>query len=234
MPARPASPPATRWPQRRDFLQALAGLFGGAAADDAGAWLRARTLSVPAFRWVAFYGETADEQVLAGYDLVVLDRMFRGVKAEITQRGARLFGYLSLGLILDSFHTLSLNDDPHGILEIPGEKLFFVQMADAPLLAMDVLQWARHHRSFPGQGDFDCVGFFELALRAGYTGPLSLEIFNDVFRETPNRRTAVDAMRSLLWLESQVRDRLVSVPAVPAPARATPTRTASLSAPIPR
>lgn len=124
----------------------------------------------------------------------------------------------SLGLILDSFHTLSLNDDPHGILEIPGEKLFFVQMADAPLLAMDVLQWARHHRSFPGQGDFDCVGFFELALRAGYTGPLSLEIFNDVFRETPNRRTAVDAMRSLLWLESQVRDRLVSVPAVPAPA----------------
>ena len=37
---------------------------------------------------------------------------------------------------------------------------------------------------------------------AGYAGPLSLEIFNDVFRETPNRRTAVDAMRSLLYLES--------------------------------
>ena len=47
-------------------------------------------------------------------------------------------------------------------------------------------------------------------LRAGYTGPLSLEIFNDVFRETPNRRTAVDAMRSLLYLESQVRQRLAA------------------------
>jgi 4-hydroxyphenylpyruvate dioxygenase len=45
-------------------------------------------------------------------------------------------------------------------------------------------------------------------LRAGYTGTLSLEIFNDVFRATPNRRTALDAMRSLLFLESRVRERL--------------------------
>ncbi len=113
-----------------------------------------------------------------------------------------------LGLILDSFHTLSLKDDPSGIVEIPGDKIFFLQMADAPLLDMSVLQWARHHRSFPAQGDFDVVTFFEKTLLAGYTGPLSLEIFNDVFRETPNRRTAVDAMRSLLYLESQARDRL--------------------------
>ena len=116
-----------------------------------------------------------------------------------------------LGLILDSFHTLSLKDDPAGIADIPGEKIFFLQMADAPLLAMDVLQWARHHRSFPGQGDFDVTGFFTLVLRAGYTGPLSLEIFNDIFRETPNRRTAVDAMRSLLYLESEARQRLAAV-----------------------
>ncbi|CAN5332549.1 bifunctional sugar phosphate isomerase/epimerase/4-hydroxyphenylpyruvate dioxygenase family protein [soil metagenome] len=115
-----------------------------------------------------------------------------------------------LGLILDSFHTLSLKDDPSHIAEIPGDKIFFVQMADAPLLAMDVLQWARHHRNFPGQGQFDVEGFFEQALLAGYSGTLSLEIFNDVFRETPNRRTAVDAMRSLLFLESQVRGRLES------------------------
>ncbi|MEP6721543.1 MAG: TIM barrel protein [Variovorax sp.] len=115
-----------------------------------------------------------------------------------------------LGLILDSFHTLSLKDDPAGIVDIPGDKIFFLQMADAPLLAMDVLQWARHHRSFPGQGDFDVVTFFEKTLLAGYTGPLSLEIFNDVFRETPNRRTAVDAMRSLLYLESEAKNRLAA------------------------
>ena len=123
-----------------------------------------------------------------------------------------------LGLILDSFHTLSLRDDPAPIARIPGERIFFVQMADAPLLSMDVLQWARHHRNFPGQGQLDVEGFFEQVLRAGYTGTLSLEIFNDVFRETPNRRTAVDAMRSLLFLESRVRERLEA--AADAPARA--------------
>ncbi|WP_295380218.1 bifunctional sugar phosphate isomerase/epimerase/4-hydroxyphenylpyruvate dioxygenase family protein [uncultured Pseudacidovorax sp.] len=123
----------------------------------------------------------------------------------------------ALGLILDSFHTLSLRDDPAGIAGIPGDRIFFLQMADAPLMSLDVLQWARHHRSFPGQGDFDVVGFYEQVLLAGYSGPLSLEIFNDVFRETPNRRTAVDAMRSLLYLESQVRERLAARAAAPAP-----------------
>ena len=124
-----------------------------------------------------------------------------------------------LGLILDSFHTLSLGDDPSGIAAIPGDRIFFLQMADAPLLAMDVLQWARHHRCFPGQGQLDMEGFLEQVLLAGYTGPLSLEIFNDVFRETPNRRIAVDAMRSLLHLEDQVRDRLLQ-PRGRAPAEA--------------
>src|SRR5207253_10994962 len=119
-------------------------------------------------------------------------------------------GHPHLGLILDSFHTLSLRDDPAGIAALPGEKIFFLQMADAPLLVMDVLQWARHYRNFPGQGQFDLESFLEHVLVAGYTGPLSLEIFNDVFRETPNRRTATDAMRSLLYLEGQVRQRLES------------------------
>jgi 4-hydroxyphenylpyruvate dioxygenase len=113
-----------------------------------------------------------------------------------------------LGLILDSFHTLSLRDDPSGIARIPGEKIFFLQMADAPAMRLDVIDWARHHRNFPGQGDLDVVGFFEQVLLAGYRGPLSLEIFNDVFRETPNRRTALDAMRSLLFLEGEARTRL--------------------------
>lgn len=132
----------------------------------------------------------------------------------------RLADHPHLGLILDSFHTLSLRDDPAGIADIPGERIFFVQMADAPLLGMDVLQWARHHRNFPGQGQLDVVGFYEQALRAGYTGTLSLEIFNDVFRGTSNRRTALDAMRSLLYLEAEVRARLEKATHDPASQRA--------------
>jgi 4-hydroxyphenylpyruvate dioxygenase len=118
-----------------------------------------------------------------------------------------------LGVALDTFHTLSLGDDPAGIAEIPGDKIFFLQLADAPRLAMDVLQWSRHYRCFPGQGQFDLARFLEYLLIAGYTGPLSLEIFNDVFREAPGRRTAIDAMQSLLYLESQTRQRLTTAAA---------------------
>ena len=46
-----------------------------------------------------------------------------------------------------------------GHRDIPGDKIFFLQLADAPLLAMDVLQWSRHYRCFPGQGGFDLAGF---------------------------------------------------------------------------
>lgn len=127
----------------------------------------------------------------------------------------------ALGLVLDSFHTLALDDDHEGIAALPGERIFFVQMADAPRLRLDVIEWARHHRSFPGQGQLDVVGFFANAWRAGYAGPLSLEVFNDVFRESPNRRIAVDARRSLLWLESQVHGALANdVLAETAPSRA--------------
>ncbi|CAM5394844.1 hypothetical protein STENM223S_03639 [Streptomyces tendae] len=110
----------------------------------------------------------------------------------------------ALGICLDSFHILSRGSDPKGIGDIPGEKIFFLQLADAPLLAMDVLQWSRHYRCFPGQGGFDLAGLLRHVLRAGYAGPLSLEVFNDVFRQSDAGPTAVDARRSLLVLQEQV------------------------------
>ncbi|MFT3718825.1 bifunctional sugar phosphate isomerase/epimerase/4-hydroxyphenylpyruvate dioxygenase family protein [Pseudorhodoferax sp.] len=110
-----------------------------------------------------------------------------------------------LGLALDSFHTLSVRDDPAPIAQLPGQKIFFVQLADAPWVNTDVLTHSRHYRCYPGQGEFDVTGFTRAVVDAGYAGPLSLEIFNDEFRSAPARANAVDAMRSLLWLEEQVR-----------------------------
>src|SRR3954471_5618973 len=111
--------------------------------------------------------------------------------------------HAALGLCLDSFHILSRGSDPAGIAGIPGDKLFFLQLADAPSLDMDVLQWSRHHRLFPGQGTFDRGAFLDRWLTAGYTGPLSLEVFNDVFRQSDPARAAVDARRSLLALQEE-------------------------------
>ncbi|EJZ07382.1 bifunctional sugar phosphate isomerase/epimerase/4-hydroxyphenylpyruvate dioxygenase family protein [Mycolicibacterium vaccae] len=110
----------------------------------------------------------------------------------------------AVGVCLDSFHVLSRGHDPAAITDIPAEKIFYLQLADAPALSMDVLSWSRHHRLFPGEGAFDLTGFVTCVLAAGYDGPLSLEVFNDTFRQTDPGHTAVHALRSLLWLQDKV------------------------------
>jgi 4-hydroxyphenylpyruvate dioxygenase len=121
----------------------------------------------------------------------------------------------ALGLIVDSFHTLALDDDPSGIAQMPAAKLFFVQMADAPKLSMDVLSWSRHFRNFPGQGDLDVTGFMRAVLESGYAGPLSLEVFNDDFRAAPGRFVARDGLRSLILTEAEASGTGLSVVPVP-------------------
>ncbi len=118
----------------------------------------------------------------------------------------------ALGLLVDSFHTLALNDDPSGIADVPADKLFFVQLADAPRLSMDVLSWSRHFRNFPGQGQLPVADFVRAVLASGYRGPLSLEIFNDEFRAAPARLTARDGLRSLLMVEAEAGGTVLPPP----------------------
>lgn len=119
-------------------------------------------------------------------------------------RIVQLADHSSVGVCLDSFHVLSRRHDPSAIEQIPGDKIFYLQLADAPALSMDVLSWSRHHRLFPGEGSFDLAAFVRHTLAAGYDGPWSLEVFNDTFRQTDPGHTAVHALRSLRWLGDQV------------------------------
>lgn len=129
---------------------------------------------------------------------------------EAAARIVRLADHPRIGLCLDSFHILSKGHNPEAIETIPAEKIFFVQMADAPLLSMDVLSWSRHHRLFPGEGGFALGTFMAHLVRTGYDGPVSLEIFNDTFRQADPLATAVDGRRSLRWLEHETAASLGS------------------------
>src|SRR5437763_3972445 len=110
----------------------------------------------------------------------------------------------AVGLVVDSFHTFAVEDDDALIAKIPGDRIFFAQLADAPLMRLDPLSWSRHFRCFPGQGAFPITRFTQHLLASGYNGSISLEIFNDEFRAAPPRPTAIDAMRSLLLLEEEL------------------------------
>ncbi|QHQ36312.1 bifunctional sugar phosphate isomerase/epimerase/4-hydroxyphenylpyruvate dioxygenase family protein [Algicella marina] len=128
----------------------------------------------------------------------------------------------NVGIILDSFHTLARGIDPETIRRIPGDKIFFVQLADAPAIDMDLLYWSRHFRNMPGEGDLDVAGFMRAVNATGYAGPISLEIFNDQFRGGRPTTIAKDGYRSLVALMDDVRrtEAALSVNLATMPARA--------------
>ena len=136
-------------------------------------------------------------------------------------------GRPNLGIALDSFHFLARRESPARILAIPGEKIFFVQLADARAADAtgqppDYKTWSRHYRMLPGTGDFDLAGFAGYAEAAGYRGPWSLEVFSDQLLQEDPGDVANRAIVSLAGL----------LDAPPAPGRPAPGRAAVPSAAI--
>ncbi len=128
----------------------------------------------------------------------------------------RRAGHPSVGLVLDSFHILSRKIDLRAMTAVPRDRIFLVQLADAPMLELDYLSWSRHFRNFPGQGDFPMLDFMAALRQTGYDGLLSLEIFNDQFRAGSARSVAIDGHRSLIHLLDQMH---WSTPPLPPRAR---------------
>src|SRR5262249_3022307 len=113
----------------------------------------------------------------------------------------------AVGLVLDSFHVLARGTELAPLRAIPKDRIFLVQMADAPKLAMDYLSWSRHYRCFPGQGELPVADFMDALHATGFDGLLSLEIFNDSFRAGSARSVAVDGQRSLLFMLDELQRR---------------------------
>ncbi len=115
--------------------------------------------------------------------------------------------HAGVGLVLDSFHALARRTDLKPIRAIPKDRIFLVQIADAPVLDMGALSWSRHFRNFPGQGELPLLDFMEALQSTDFDGLLSLEIFNDQFRAGSPRSVAIDGYRSLLFLLDQLKAR---------------------------
>ena len=144
-------------------------------------------------------GEIAKKrQIKIGYEALAWGKYINDHRDawEIVRRAS----HDNVGIILDSFHTLSKNIDLNSISLIPAEKIFIVQLADVPFHKMDLLYWSRHFRNMPGQGDLPISNFMNALNKTGYDGYLSLEIFNDSYRSGPREQIAKDGKRSLISL----------------------------------
>src|SRR5260370_7745112 len=95
---------------RRAFLAASAGLLSGATGKPNSSEASVFPTAENSIRWLAFYGVTAEEAILATYDIVVLDSGFQGSISLVAGAGARVCGYLSLGEIRISDPFLTFLD----------------------------------------------------------------------------------------------------------------------------
>ncbi|MEM7346000.1 MAG: TIM barrel protein [Chloroflexota bacterium] len=109
----------------------------------------------------------------------------------------------AVGTIIDSFHVFARGHELTTLSSIPGDRIFLIHIADAPLVQMDHLSWSRHFRCFPGQGEFPLDQFMTAVMTTDYNDWFSLEIFNDYFRAAPTQQTALDGYRSLIFLGEQ-------------------------------
>lgn len=112
----------------------------------------------------------------------------------------------NVGLILDSFHISQSPTDMEFIPSISDDKIFHVQLSDAPDNITGHNHFSEQSRCMPGEGDLPLQKFVQTVINTGYNGPLSLVIANDDFRSAMPKSIASDGFRSLLFLMDQVRN----------------------------
>jgi len=142
-------------------------------------------------------GERAARRgLLVGYEALSWGRHVNDHRDawRIVQRAA----HPAVGLILDTFHTLARGIDPASIRAIPAERIFAIQVADAPKVDADFQTWSRRLRTVPGEGELAIGDFLDAADATGYDGHYGLEIFNEQMGERTGRAIAADGRRSLL------------------------------------
>lgn len=108
------------------------------------------------------------------------------------------------GLALNSFFSLADGSKPARLRDIPGERLFHVQLSDAPRLEMDIRRLKRHFGLLPGLGSLNLAGFVRVLSRAGYKGPWSIARVNEAAPQPGGRTLARDSYRSLVNLLDEV------------------------------
>ena len=128
------------------------------------------------------------------------------------------------GLALNSFFALAGGQQAARLRDIPGDRIFHVQLSDAPALDFDITRLKGHFSLLPGQGGLNLASFVRIVARSGYDGPWSIARIGAT-AEGSREAHARDAFRALVSLLDEVasREPALERPLDGLPPRVTPT-----------
>jgi len=101
------------------------------------------------------------------------------------------------GLVVDIWHLERGPSTLTDLAEIPGDKVFVVELNDAPApQCTELFEDTIHHRVLCGSGGFDIKGFVETLQHIGFAGPWGVEILSETHRQRPLHEALLDAHRT--------------------------------------
>ena len=110
----------------------------------------------------------------------------------------------NLGLALNSYFSLADGAKPAQFRDLPGARVFHVQLSDAPRTQGDIRSLKRHFGLLPGQGSLNLAGFVKVLARSGYQGTWSVARVNEHSPRPGGRALAQDGYRALVNLLDEV------------------------------
>ncbi|MEM7445332.1 MAG: TIM barrel protein [Pseudomonadota bacterium] len=110
----------------------------------------------------------------------------------------------SLGLALNSALTLEDGSKPARLRDLPGARVFHVQLADAPKSRFGSGGTFAKSSLLPGQGALNLAGFVRVVAKSGYSGAWSVGTIDDIHAQGETKAAATDAYRALVNVLDEV------------------------------
>ncbi len=103
------------------------------------------------------------------------------------------------GLVVDVWHLERGPSTLADLAQVPGDKVFVVELNDAPPpRGVDLFADTIHHRVNCGTGTFDVEGFIGTLQGLGFPGPWGVEIISAAQRRTPLQAALDETFRATM------------------------------------
>jgi sugar phosphate isomerase/epimerase len=106
-------------------------------------------------------------------------------------------GHPNVGMVLDAAHIFLPGHPIDAIADIPGDRIFLVELNDFAASRLPIREQLRNYRLFPGEGVLPLRDFVDRVLATGYRGHFAVEVFNATYRTMDPRAVAKRAHASM-------------------------------------